>query len=91
MPFIALNTIVSILALAIDPNMFTHSDRVLDLPEHRVQSSIMEEGGILGFALIELFAYIPAEGIRIPLVNMVTFVLVAERCIDWISVRIRGC
>ena len=69
MPFIALNTIVSILALAINPNMFTHSDRVLDLPEHRVQSSIMEEGGILGFALIELFAYIPAEGIRIPLVN----------------------
>ena len=75
MPFIALNTIVSILALAIDPNMFTHSDRVLDLPEYRVQSSIMEEGGILGFALIELFAYIPAEGIRIPLVNMVLLFL----------------
>ena len=75
MPFIALNTIVSIIALAIDPNMFTHSDRVLDLPEYRVQSSIMEEGGILGFALIELFAYIPAEGIRIPLVNMVLLFL----------------
>ncbi|GIQ97795.1 MAG: hypothetical protein CM15mP3_08290 [Candidatus Poseidoniales archaeon] len=55
--------------------MFTHSDRVLDLPEYRVQSSIMEEGGILGFALIELFAYIPAEGIRIPLVNMVLLFL----------------
>ena len=40
-----------------------------------MQSSIMEEGGILGFALIELFAYIPAEGIRIPLVNMVLLFL----------------
>jgi len=75
MPFIAFNTIVSIIALAIDPNMFTHSERVLELPEYRVQSSIMEEGGILGFALIELFAYIPAEGIRIPLVNMVLLFL----------------
>lgn len=75
MPFVAFNTIVSIIALAIDPNMFTHSERVLELPEYRVQSSIMEEGGILGFALIELFAYIPAEGIRIPLVNMVLLFL----------------
>ena len=75
MPFVAFNTIISIIALAIDPNMFTHSDRVLELPEYRVQSSIMEEGGILGFALIELFAYIPAEGIRIPLVNMVLLFL----------------
>ena len=75
MPFIAFNTIISIVALAIDPEMFTHSDRVLELPEYRIQSSIMEEGGILGFALIELFAYIPAEGIRIPLVNMVLLFL----------------
>ena len=75
MPFVAFNTIISIIALAIDPNMFTHSERVLELPEYRVQSSIMEEGGILGFALIELFAYIPAEGIRIPLVNMVLLFL----------------
>ncbi|DAC55003.1 MAG TPA: hypothetical protein HA359_01330 [Candidatus Poseidoniaceae archaeon] len=75
MPFIAFNTIVSILALSINPEMFTHSDRVLDLPEYRVQSSIMEEGGILGFALIELFAFIPAEGIRVPLVNMVLLFL----------------
>ena len=75
MPFVAFNTIVSIFAIAIDPNMFTHSDRVLNLPEYRVQSSIMEEGGILGFALIELFAFIPAEGIRVPLVNMVLLFL----------------
>ncbi len=75
MPFIALNTIISIFALAVDPNMFTHSERVLELPEYRVQSSIMEEGGILGFALIELFAFIPAEGIRVPLVNMVLLFL----------------
>ena len=75
MPFIAFNTIVSIFALSINPEMFTHSDRVLDLPEYRVQSSIMEEGGILGFGLIELFAFIPAEGIRVPLVNMVLLFL----------------
>ena len=75
MPFVAFNTIVSIMVLAIDPNLFTHSDRVLGLPEYRVQSSIMEEGGILGFGLIELFSYIPAEGIRVPMVNMVLLFL----------------
>ena len=32
MPFVALNTIISIIALSIDPNLFTHSDRVIDLP-----------------------------------------------------------
>ncbi len=75
MPFIALNSVLSILVLAIDPNLFTHSDRVLELPEYRIQSSMMEEGGILGFTLIELFAFIPAEGIRIPMVNMVLLFL----------------
>ncbi len=75
MPFVALNTIISILALSIDPNMFTHSDRVLGLPEYRPQSSIMEEGGILGFALIELFSFIPEDGIRIPMVTMVLLFL----------------
>ena len=52
MPFVAINTIISIMALAIDPNMFTHSDRVLGLPEYTEQSSIMEEGGLLGFGLM---------------------------------------
>lgn len=75
MPFVAINTIISIMALAIDPNMFTHSDRVLGLPEYTEQSSIMEEGGILGFGLIELFSFIPAEGIRVPMVNMVLLFL----------------
>ena len=75
MPFVALNTVISLLALSIYPDLFSHSQRVLDLPEYRIQSSIMEEGGILGFALIELFAYIPAEGIRVPMVNMVLLFL----------------
>ena len=75
MPYVALNTIISILALSIDPNMFTHSDRVLNLPEYRPQSSIMEEGGILGFALIELFSFIPEDGIRVPMVTMVLLFL----------------
>ena len=75
MPFVALNTVISLLALSIYPDLFSHSQRVIDLPEYRIQSSIMEEGGILGFALIELFAYIPAEGIRVPMVNMVLLFL----------------
>ena len=75
MPFVALNTIISIIALSIDPNLFTHSDRVIDLPEYRPQSSIMEEGGILGFALIELFSFIPEDGIRVPMVTMVLLFL----------------
>ncbi len=75
MPYVAVNTIVSIFALAIDPNMFTHSQRVLDLPEYRPQTSIMEEGGILGFSLIELFSFIPDDGIRIPMVTMVLLFL----------------
>ena len=75
MPFVALNTVISLLALSIYPDLFSHSQRVIDLPEYRIQSSIMEEGGILGFALIELFAYIHAEGIRVPMVNMVLLFL----------------
>ena len=44
------------------------------MPEYRVQSSIMEEGGILGFALIELFSFIPAKESS-TLVNMVLLFL----------------
>jgi hypothetical protein len=75
MPYVALNTVASVIALAIDPNMFTHSQRVLDLSEYRPQSSVMEEGGILGFALIELFSFIPDDGIRVPMVGMVLLFL----------------
>ena len=35
----------------------------------------MEEGGILGFALIELFSFIPEDGIRVPMVTMVLLFL----------------
>ena len=86
MPFVALNTVISLLALSIYPDLFSHSQRVIDLPEYRIQSSIMEEGGILGFALIELFAYIPAEGIRVPMVNMVLFLLMNVALIGFLFV-----
>ena len=54
--------------LLYNPDMFVHSDRVLNLPEYRPQSTYMEEGGLLGFGLIELFSYIPQAGIRVPIV-----------------------
>ena len=75
MPFIAFNTLVSLILLSIDPNMFEHTQRVLDLPEYRPQSSIMEEGGVLGFYAIELFSFISEPGIRVPLVTIVLLFL----------------
>ena len=75
MPYVALNTLLSLLLLLYDPNMLVHSDRVLDLPEYRVQSTFMEEGGILGFGLIELFSFIPQSGIRVPIVTFVLLFL----------------
>ena len=75
MPFIAFNTLVSLILLAIDPTMFEHTQRVLDLPEYRPQSTIMEEGGVLGFYAIELFSHISESGIRVPLVTMVLLFL----------------
>ena len=55
--------------------MLTHSDRVFSLPEYTPQSTVMEEGGLLGFLLIELFSYIPEANIRIPLVTFVLLFL----------------
>ena len=75
MPFIAFNTFISLVLLAINPDLFVHSQQVLDLPEYRVQSSIMEEGGIIGFYAIELFSNISEPGIRVPLVTMVLLFL----------------
>ena len=75
MPFIAFNTLISLILLGIDPNMFQHTDRVLELPEYRPQSSIMEEGGVIGFYAIELFAHISEPGIRVPLVTIVLLFL----------------
>jgi hypothetical protein len=75
MPYIAFNTLVSLVLILIDDGMFVHSERVLALPEYRIQSSIMEEGGLLGFFIIEMFSYIPEAGIRVPLVSLVLLFL----------------
>ena len=75
MPYIAFNTLISLILLAFDPTMFEHTQKVLDLPEYRPQSSIMEEGGVIGFYAIELFANISEPGIRVPLVTIVLLFL----------------
>ena len=70
MPYVAINTLLSLILLAINPDMFIHSDRVNSLPEYRIQSTIMEEGGVIGFFAIELFSFIEEPGIRVPLVSL---------------------
>ncbi|MBT5391254.1 MAG: hypothetical protein HOL22_02800 [Euryarchaeota archaeon] len=75
MPYVALNTLISLFVLLYDPNMLVHTDRVLELPEYRVQTTFMEEGGLLGFGLIELFSFIPQDGIRVPIVSFVLLFL----------------
>lgn len=40
MPYIALNTLVSLLVLLYDPNMLQHSNRVLQLPEYTLQTTL---------------------------------------------------
>ena len=75
MPFIALNTVISLIFITIDASMFEHTQRVLVLDEFRAQNSIMEEGGILGFYAIELFSNIPEAGIRVPLITLVLLFL----------------
>lgn len=87
MPFVAVNTLVSLLLLIYDPTMFTHSDQVLNLPEYRPQSTYMEEGGLLGFALIELFSNIPQAGIRVPIVtSLLLFLLLNVAAIGFLFV-----
>jgi len=87
MPFVALNTLISLVVLLWDPTMFTHSDRVLSLPEYRPQTTYMEEGGLLGFALIELFSNIPQAGIRVPIVTtLLLFLLLNVAAIGFLFV-----
>ena len=74
MPFIALNTLISLVLLAIGID-FQHSEQVLNLPEYTYQNTIMEEGGVLGFYIIELFSYIGEAGIRVPLVSILLLFL----------------
>ena len=75
MPVVAINTLLSLIAIIVSPELFTHSDRVIELPEYREQATIMEEGGILGFFLIELFSHIPDPGLRVPLVTSILLFL----------------
>ena len=87
MPYVAINTLISLLLLLYDPNMFVHSDRVLNLPEYRLQSTYMEEGGLLGFGLIELFSHIPQAGIRVPIVtSLLLFLLLNVAVIGFLFV-----
>ena len=87
MPFVAANTLISLVLLIYDPTMFTHSDQVLNLPEYRPQSTYMEEGGLLGFALIELFSNIPQAGIRVPIVtSLLLFLLLNVAAIGFLFV-----
>ncbi|MGY8669505.1 MAG: hypothetical protein ACKVJ7_00465 [Candidatus Poseidoniales archaeon] len=75
MPYVAINTLVSLVLILIDPSLFTHSQQVELLPEYRQQATIMEEGGIIGFYAIELFSFIGEAGIRVPLVTGVLLFL----------------
>jgi hypothetical protein len=75
MPVVAINTLLSLIAIVVSPELFTHSDRVIGLEEYREQATIMEEGGILGFFLIELFSNIPDPGLRVPLVTSILLFL----------------
>jgi len=75
MPVVAINAFLSLIAIVVAPDLFTHSERVLDLPEYRPQATIMEEGGVLGFFLIELFSNIPDPGLRVPLVTSILLFL----------------
>ena len=87
MPFVAVNTLVSLLLLLYNPDMFVHSDRVINLPEYRLQSTYMEEGGLLGFWLIELFSNIPQAGIRVPIVtSLLLFLLLNVAAIGFLFV-----
>ncbi len=75
MPIVAINTLLSLIAIIVSPELFTHSDQVINLPEYREQATIMEEGGMLGFFLIELFSNIPDPGLRVPLVTSILLFL----------------
>ena len=75
MPVVAINTLLSLIAIVVSPELFTHSDQVIALEEYREQATIMEEGGILGFFLIELFSNIPDPGLRVPLVTSILLFL----------------
>ena len=60
---------------------------MLNLPEYRLQSTYMEEGGFSGFGLIELFSHIPQAGIRVPIVTtLLLFLLLNVAAIGFLFV-----
>ena len=75
MPITAINTLATLVLMFLFPDVFAHSNRVLELPEYTEQAVVMEEGGIIGFLAIELFSFIPIEEIRMPLVTSVLLFL----------------
>lgn len=87
MPFVAFNTLLSLIVLLYDPTMFEHSARVKGLDEYRLQNTYMEEGGLLGFGLIELFSFIPQDDIRVPIVTaLLLFLLLNVAVIGFLFV-----
>lgn len=85
MPFTALNSLISLIIITFSPDTLIHSNKVLTLPEYTLQTSVMEEGGVLGFYAIELFANISEPGIRIPLVTAVLLFLLLNVAIVGIA------
>jgi hypothetical protein len=75
MPLVALNTFVTLLIMLLAPDTFVHSESVALLPEYTEQATVMEEGGLLGFWMIEALSGIDDAAIRAPLVACVLLFL----------------
>ena len=86
MPFVAANTLLSLILLAYNPDMFVHSDRVLNLPEYRLQSTYMEEGAARVRPHRIVFPH-PPGGIRVPIVTtLLLFLLLNVAAIGFLFV-----
>ena len=75
MPLVALNTLVTLVMMLATPDVFVHSEAVVSLPEYTAQATVMEEGGFLGFWMIEGLSGIDDAAIRAPLVACVLLFL----------------
>lgn len=75
MPIVAVNTLITLVVMLAAPEVFVHSDAVAALPEYTEQATVMEEGGLLGFWLIEALSGIDDAAIRAPLVACVLLFL----------------
>ena len=83
MPVVAINTLLSLIAIIVSPDLFTHSDQVIDLPEYREQATIMEEGGMLGFFLIGVLKH-SRPWLTRPAGYLNTALFAAQRRIGWL-------